>query len=180
MNKKRRLMSFTWLLGMVLMLGSGCGDAGDKRGGNRDGLAADGLIKAGNGRFVEEEVSLPKGIRKIKALSKLSDGSLELIGDSGETDRCLLLKSSDGGKKWSQKEIDGLGRDYRPQTAIAPDGRAILLKHMKGKTVNATIAEADGRTRDFSFFCRLIPQKMPVITLFRHCMLRTAIWLCWI
>lgn len=152
MNKKRRLMSLTWLLGMVLMLGSGCGNtAGDERGGNRGDLAENGLIKAGSGRFIEEEISLPKEIRKIKAMRKLSDGSLELLGDSGQTDSCLLLRSSDGGKKWSQKKIDGLGGDYRPQTAIAADGRAVLLNYMKEKTVKATIAEADGSTRNFSF-----------------------------
>ena len=88
MNKKRRLMSLTWLLGMVLMLGSGCGDtAGDERGGNRGDLAENGLIKAGSGRFIEEEISLPKEIRKIKAMRKLSDGSLELLGDSGQIGR---------------------------------------------------------------------------------------------
>ncbi len=152
MNKKRRLMSLTWLLGMVIMLGSGCGDtAGDERGGNRGDLAENGFIKAGSGRFIEEEISLPKEIRKIQAMRKLSDGSLELIGNSGQTDSCLVLRSSDGGKKWSQQKIDGLGRDYYPQTAIAADGRAVLLNYMEEKTVKATIAEADGSTKNFSF-----------------------------
>ncbi|MBO5072901.1 MAG: extracellular solute-binding protein [Eubacterium sp.] len=152
MSKIRRWLSFTGILGMVLMLCSGCGGAdGGKKKGNSDDLTESGLVRAGNGRFIEEEVTLPKEIRRIKAMEKLADGSLEVIGESKETGTCFLLRSPDGGKKWDQKKIDGLGKDYRPQTAIAPDGRAVLLSYMKEGTVNAKIADTDGTTKDVTF-----------------------------
>lgn len=152
MRKSKRAVSFTLLLGMVLMLLAGCGGGSEEqKGGKEKDLADGGLIKAGTGRFMEEEVALPKEIREIRALRKLSDGSLEVIGETDETGNCFLLGSSDGGKKWDKIQISGLEKVYYPQTAIAPDGKVMLLNYIKEGTVKAKIADRNGKTKDFSF-----------------------------
>lgn len=152
MRKSKRAVSFTLLLGMVLMLLAGCGGGSEEKKGDKgNGLADSGLIKAGTGRFMEEEIALPKEVRQIKALQKLSDGSLELIGEADGTGACFLLRSSDNGQKWNKTQIEGLEKDYIPYTAIALDGKAVLLDYMKEGAVKGWITDMAGKTKDFSF-----------------------------
>lgn len=152
MRKSKRAVSFTLLLGMVLMLLAGCGGGSEEKKGDKgNGLADSGLIKAGTGRFMEEEMALPKEVRQIKALQKLSDGSLELIGEADGTGACFLLRSSDNGQKWNKTQIEGLEKDYIPYTAIVLDGKAVLLDYMKEGTVKGWITDMAGKTKDFSF-----------------------------
>ena len=152
MRKRKRAVPFTLLLGMILMLFTGCGGgSGEQKGDKGNGLADSGLIKAGTGRFMEEEIALPSEVRRIKALRKLSDGSLELVGEADGTGTCFLLRSTDNGKKWNKTQIEGLGKDYIPCTAIAPDGKAVLLDYMREGAVKGKITDMAGKTKDVSF-----------------------------
>lgn len=178
MRKSKRAVSFTLLLGMVLMLLAGCGGGSEEKKGDKgNGLADSGLIKAGTGRFMEEEIALPKEVRQIKALQKLSDGSLELIGEANGTGACFLLRSSDNGQKWNKTQIEGLEKDYIPYTAIALDGKAVLLDYMKELRGGSLIWLA--KRKIFHFHCQ-ITKRAERIRLFRQNMMKREIWWFWI
>lgn len=148
-NKKRkRLTALTLILSMMILLLAGCGGKegdGDKGENRQDGT---GPVKAGTGRFMEEEITLPEGIRRIRSLKKLSDGSLEAVGEADEAGNYFILKSSDSGRTWASTRIDALGKEYRPETAIAPDGTVILISYIKEGKASAKIADERGKTKD--------------------------------
>ena len=115
MNKK--VMSI--FLAVLLILGSmsGCGKTQKEKQETKE---------TAMGRFLEEEVVLPKRIKRIDACEKLSDGSLLLLGIEDRGIRKLYL-SKDQGKSWEEQKIaDRLkkGEDsYLYQSAISPTGQ---------------------------------------------------------
>lgn len=68
-----------------------------------------------NGRFIENEVSLPQEISKVLAMTTLEDGSFEAIGSDTQEKSYYVLKSDNRGESWNKKKIGGLVRSITGQ-----------------------------------------------------------------
>jgi len=160
MRGKKRIAGL--LLAMaVALLPTGCASHGNSQAGEGSSglqqesankvqtVKEDGTGKA-SGRFLESEVSLSKKIRNIRAFVQLEDKSLEAVGADGEKNY-YILTSKDQGKNWETTLVKGLEKEYLPQVAIAPDGRAAFLGYAKEKKGKAWIADKKGKTKAFSF-----------------------------
>lgn len=151
---KKKIMALL-LLAMVMTLFSGCRGSKDKTKDNIENTSGGKWeTKVGSGRFLESEVSLPNKISRIRALRKLSDGSLALIGEDKNEEKYYIVRSLDKGKTWEKTEITGLEEGYVSQTAIAPDGEAALFYYEKDGSINAAISDSDGNADTFSFSFR--------------------------
>lgn len=82
---------------------TGCsgGDSGSSQSGNENAEKKDasgsGESKA-MGRYLEEELAVPKGCMEISSLQILEDGSMEMIAQNGDGVLCLY-KSADHGSR---------------------------------------------------------------------------------
>lgn len=54
------------------------------------------------GRYLEEDIALPKNTGKILAMERLDDNSLSLFTEDKETGERYLWKSADSGKSWEE------------------------------------------------------------------------------
>lgn len=86
------------LAGTVLF--TGCGSGSSTAGIPQEGEALDTAM----GRYLEEELSLPEGFDYLNGMKLLKDGTIRIIGVSGESEN-LLADSQDGGKSWTNQEI---------------------------------------------------------------------------
>lgn len=106
--------------------------------------------QTGSGRFFENELPLPKGIKSIQNLRKLSDGSLEALGTNEDNKNYSILKSTDLGQTWEQTKLSGLQQEYIPHTAIAPDGQVALIHYANQGKIDLSIADTEGKTNTIS------------------------------
>lgn len=148
---KRKIISLCLLFAMTAAMLSACAKAGNTEPGQSDSepAAAAGQSQEeqggqGKGRFIESDIELPEGIDSVLALSKLTDGSLEAVGMVKDSNVYYLLKSSDLGENWEAVPIQGLGEDYYPQVAVAPDGSAAFIPYTKDGVSNIKIADLNG------------------------------------
>ena len=152
MKNKIKIITLMLILAMVMTLFSGCKGGRSKTKGDVENTSGGSWeTKVGSGRFFESEVLLPKEISRVRSLRKLSDGSLEVIGENKDDGKYYILKSTDGGETWKKTEITGLEEGYISQTAIAPSGEAALCYYEKDGSINIAIADTDGNADTFSF-----------------------------
>lgn len=83
------------------------------------------------GRFIESQVKLPDGVNEIRAAAKLSDGSLELVGNIGQAGVDCLLTSTDEGENWQVKELESLNDSYISNVAIRKDGAVAYVGYFE-------------------------------------------------
>lgn len=151
MKKERRMISLLLIVALVLTALSGC-----KKGGESSGMQSsteEGTASGnGTGRFMESKVVLPEGVERIRAMKKLSNGSLQAIGEGSEGDITVyyLLNSSDYGANWNISQVQGLDEGYYQQMAIAPDGTAVFIPYTQGGIVELKIADIQGETTEIS------------------------------
>lgn len=153
MKNKIKIISLMLVLAMAMTLFSGCKGSKSKEGDDVENVSGGSWeTKTGAGRFFESEVSLPKEISRIMAFKKLSDGSLEMVGEDTDNEKYYIIKSSDKGETWKKTGIEGLKEEnYITKTAISPDGKAALFHYEKGGSIDVDIADTDGSTESFSF-----------------------------
>lgn len=110
-NKFQKLLSIVMVLTMVIIMISGCSQnqAGEENitvVGNQEENSSGGEALNGEnentamGRYTEEETDLSQSVDGAKALSRLSDGSLLLVGRYAG-----LCVSKDNGATWEAKSI---------------------------------------------------------------------------
>lgn len=154
MRTKKRLTVLLVILAMVVALFTGCSSGGTKKGkveGGSQGSGQEAEVKAGTGRFFENEVSLPKGISRIRSFRKLADGSLGAVGEDDKKDKgYYLLQSKNLGKKWQKTKITGMGKGYKPCAAISPDGTAVIFGYPKDGKITAYLIDEKGKATVFS------------------------------
>lgn len=109
MNRLWKRLGALALTGIMLAL-SACGV---QKPAAPDGDTPDG--EAAMGRYIEEEYALPEGIGYVAAIHRAQDGTLELLCNLDKEkmlSKWYLYTSSDGGRRWMQKEtpwLDSLG-----------------------------------------------------------------------
>lgn len=146
MYHHKKLLLLVLLLLIIATVFAGCRNGQTAKNSSKE---TQSNIQSKNGRFLENELSLPEKIKTICCMRKLSDGSLEAIGrDDG--DQHWILKSTDQGKRWEKTAITGLPKEFIPTTAIAPDGTAALIPYAKDKQVSVSLAKKDGSTEKIS------------------------------
>ena len=91
MKGKNKFIAIVTVFVMLIMLSGGCGGGGSKQpekgriqsqdngSVNNDNTVQ---VKAGTGRFFENEITLPGELQNINALKRLEDGSIAVIGSS--------------------------------------------------------------------------------------------------
>lgn len=144
---KKQMLVFLLLVGMIVLLFSGCKGESSEEGGKTEAPGN----KVGSGRFFEKEVNLPKEIRDIRAFRQLTDGSLCLIGAENGAKKYFILKSTSQGEKWEKKKIEDTGGEFIPQAAIAGDGKAALFHYAKDRKVRVEQIDAEGKNTPFTF-----------------------------
>lgn len=150
MQRAKRMMGLLLSIALLAVMLAGCG--GDEQGKEQASpQSKKENNKGGAGRFLESEVELPKEIDDIKALRKLSDGSLGLVGENKEKKKYYVLTSKDLGENWEKKEMKGLPDEYVPHVAMAPDGTVALVGYARGGTVKGKQVDAKGKIKNFSF-----------------------------
>ena len=153
MVSKRRAAALLIVLVLILTLLGGCKDDGKGKDNKENQKSETQKMKSGNGRFFENDVPLPDGIKKLEAMRKLSDGTLQAVAQRNDKNY-IILKSNDLGKTWDTIKITGLKKEHLPHTAIGPEGNIALFHYGKDGTINVSLAEADGKSK-------LVPLKFP-------------------
>ncbi len=171
MKGKNKFIAIVTVFVMLIMLSGGCGGGGSKQpekgriqsqdngSVNNDNTVQ---VKAGTGRFFENEITLPGELQNINALKRLEDGSIAVIGSSRnsrngkKTGRensysYYIFKSNDKGQTWEKAEIKGLSGKFMQNAAIAPDGGAAIFSYAETGKINTYISDAGGETESFSF-----------------------------
>lgn len=99
-----------------------------------------------NGRFIENEVSLPQEISKVLAMTTLEDGSFEAIGSDTQEKSYYVLKSDNRGESWNKKKIEGLSEKYYRTTCIsvAPNGMTAFVGYPKKNKLTVELLNTDG------------------------------------
>lgn len=155
MKIRRKGAALILMLAMVLALLGGCSDNSDMKTIQQKetgGKETENAIQ-GDGRFFENELTLPKGIKEIMAMRKLEDGSLEVLAQQNDKGHSIY-NSTDQGKNWKQTKITGLKKEFLPHAAIGPKGDAALFHYAKEGKINMTVADSTGKSQT-------IPLKLP-------------------
>lgn len=155
MKKKRKMISLLLIFALVVTALSGCKKSGEG-GGMQSGSEEGTVSGSGTGRFMENKIVMPEEIERVCAIKKLSDGSLQAIGEGSEGDGKVyyLLNSSDYGANWNSSQVQGLDEPYYQQMAIAPDGSAVFIPYTHDGIVKLKLADTQGGTTE-------IPVTMP-------------------
>ncbi len=157
MQRVTKMICFLLLAALITTLFAGCGKGkSSPEDSNEDPTEKEQIKKeedkkGGSGRFLENEVKLPEGVNGIMALNRLSDGSLVALGRNNNDKKYFLLTSKDFGEKWEQTVITGADENYIPQSAIAPDGRAVLMAYAVNGVVKGKLVNKKGKAKGFSF-----------------------------
>lgn len=148
-KKWKRLVSVSTAACMAITAASltGCsgGDSGSSQSGNENAEKKDasgsGESKA-MGRYLEEELAVPKGCMEISSLQILEDGSMEMIAQNGDGVLCLY-KSADQGADWDEgvtlASIFGLessNGELFYKTALGKDGSILGGVYVEAKDEN--------------------------------------------
>ncbi len=148
-KKWKRLVSVSTAACMAIAAASltGCsgGDSGSSQSGNENAEKKDasgsGESKA-MGRYLEEELAVPKGCMEISSLQILEDGSMEMIAQNGDGVLCLY-KSADQGADWDEgvtlASIFGLessNGELFYKTALGKDGSILGGVYVEAKDEN--------------------------------------------
>lgn len=151
MKKKRRIISLLLIFALVVTALSGCKKSGESSG-MQSSTEEETVSGNGTGRFMESKVVLPDGVERVCAMKKLSDGSLEVIGEGNEGGATVyyLLNSSDYGANWNISQVQGLDGGSYQQMAIAPDGTAVFIPYTQDGIVKLKIADIQGETTEIA------------------------------
>lgn len=134
MKKSKKLLSVLLAAAMVLGLAgcSGAADSDRKSDSVQNTVESSGdesgeEKETAKGRFIESELKLPDGVTGVHAMTKLSDGSLEVVGYNDQTGTDYILTSDDEGENWQVKELENLQYSYLSHVAIANDGSIAFI-----------------------------------------------------
>lgn len=120
------------ILTTALMFGLvACGNSENGADTKKDVAQNTENTEAVKGRFIESQVTLPDGVNEIRAAAKLADGSLELVGNIGQTGTDCLLTSTDEGENWQVKELESLKYSYISNVAIRNDGTVAYVGYFE-------------------------------------------------
>ena len=148
-KKWKRLVSVSTAACMAIAAASltGCsgGDSGSSQSGNENAEKKDasgsGESKA-MGRYLEEELAVPKDCMEISSLQILENGSMEMIAQNGDGVLCLY-KSADQGADWDEgvtlASIFGLessNGELFYKTALGKDGSILGGVYVEAKDEN--------------------------------------------
>lgn len=141
MKKKWKQMA-SLALAAVLTAGAlaGCAKGSGETGKNTDGG------ETAMGRYLEEEIALPEGVKTLLDLQVLEDGTLRIAG--GTETETMVYDSPDNGSSWEKKYTVELGpTDYLSSFTFAPDGGAGLILMTDG-----------GNGTDYQYTYRVLDQ----------------------
>jgi ABC-type glycerol-3-phosphate transport system substrate-binding protein len=115
---KKRKRSLAVLLILMLVAGlTGCGISSKEK-------ETETTVQ---GRLVEKEVEIPKGMTNIFAMGKLSDGSIEIFGNDYSTGKNYIAVSDKEGENWQVTELENLNYSYISAASVAENGSVAIF-----------------------------------------------------
>lgn len=134
------------MLSAVLFTAVTAGSLGGCTG--KAGKDTDGTDTA-MGRYLEEEVSMPEGVKTLTDLGILSDGTLRIVG--GTDTEMGVYDSADGGTTWKKSySLPIEEEEYPTNIRISPDGEVgmIILRNSETMDYVYRIADSQGTLRE--------------------------------
>lgn len=142
---KRRILSMALIFAVAVGLLSGC--SGDAK---ESGKGSEGASQT-MGRYLEEEVPMPEGVKTIIGIGTLEDGTLRMVG--GTDSKTSVYDSADNGGTWEQVcEISPQEQDYINSVSLSPAGDIgmVVLRSTESGTVEyiPCLADEQGNVRE--------------------------------
>lgn len=96
------------------------------------------------GRYLEEEVSMPEGVKTLADLGTLSDGTLRIVG--GTDTEMGVYDSADGGSTWKKSYSFPVDEEeYPTNVRISPDGGVGMTLLTNGEKIGYVYRMADSQ-----------------------------------